>query len=948
MTEGDNAPPRGAWILPTTALIAGVIAAYVTSLTMWPRGHILIDLPPFVLDYFGSDSGTKLRFSRPPALWLVPIATVPFVLAMASRSLVDLRGLQLGLGAVVRALTLLSLAVALAEPTLLTPVRGKTIVFALDMSASVDDTQIDAATDLVRTALAAVQRETQSGIAREDRTRLKLVTYAEYARSPSLAGIAPDDLLLTRPDKALASRHADALALASALLDPDTDPSVVLITDGNGTLAERQALAAAIASLETQGVSVHTRSFPGQAAGDVAITAMHLPTELRVGTTIEVAIDLVASAPGRVRLALHQNGAPNELAASREVELRGGAQQIKLPARLNEVGALLLTARLDPSTIEPENNRITGNDLGAVAGEVQGRPRVLHVGSDSSAALVRALRADHLDVEDLKPGQLPTAAKAFEPYDLVIFSDVRASSISTARQRAVARYVREHGGGFMMIGGERSFGVGGWGGSAIEGILPVRFEGERQREEPTLALMLVIDKSGSMSSQDKLDLVKEASRVTARTLDPGDEIGVIAFDSRPHVLVRLQRASNRIRISSDIRRLTAGGGTNALPALREAYLQLSGSHALIRHVILLSDGQSPERGILSLLHDMREADITVSTVGVGAGAGKDLLSRIAERGRGRYYFSADGTDVPRIFSRETREISRNAIVEKQHYARVAKRVQALRGLDFERAPGLDGIVPIEPKPQSEVLLRTHQGDPLLVRGRRGLGRTLAFASDAKPRWASRWITWGGFPKLWSQLARDTMRQSKTVVGGATIRTRPAARPGTYEVSVDVEGSGGFANDLDGEIEVTDLARPEDDPLRSESVPLSLAAPGRYQATLRGLVGGQRLIRAQLYNSSSDPRRLVRAASTQISIPYPPELAPDQLAPRHAWLASLAANDSGQAPASITTVVETPGQARGRTRSTPMWPHILWILTLPLLITDLALRRVSLGRRCVTL
>jgi hypothetical protein len=525
-----------------------------------------------------------------------------------------------------------------------------------------------------------------------------------------------------------------------------------------------------------------------------------------------------------------------------------------------------------------------------------------------------------------------------------VFSDLPARAVGTQARDALDVYVREHGGGFVMIGGENSFGLGGWGGSVIERLLPVRFEGERQREQPKLALVLAIDKSGSMSSEDKLDLVKEAAGATARTLDPTDELGVIAFDSRPHVLVRLQPAANRIRIAADIRRLSSGGGTNALPALREAYLQLAGSNALIKHVILLSDGQSPENGINALLGDMLDADITVSTVGVGAGAGKDLLRRIANRGRGRFYFSQDGTDVPRIFSRETREVTRNTAVEQALFPRVSKNVQALRGIDFSGAPGLRGMVPIKPKPMTETLLRTHLGEPLLVRGRRDLGRTAAFASDAKARWASRWLAWSGFAKLWSQTARDTMRQGATLLGGATIEVTPATDEGAYRVVVDVEAPEGFANDLTGEVEILDPAVAEDAPSRTTSIALELSAPGRYEAEIRGVRAGQRLVTARLFDQSQEPRRLAAEAVSQVSVPYPAELLPDQLKPRHEALVQLAA---GTTEGSLEPVLATPGDPDGRMRSKPLWPYVLWALLVPLLILDLMLRRVTLGTRRLT-
>ena len=687
------------------------------------------------------------------------------------------------------------------------------------------------------------------------------------------------------------------------------------------------------------------RTFEPAARGDVLVEAVHLPAEMRLGETFEVAVDLDATEPGPVTVQLLENGELNTLEPSREVELRGGRQQIRMQARVTKPGPVVFTARLDPEGLAPARNARRGNDEAAVVGEVRGRPKVLLAGTGGDEALASALRVDHLDVDVVGGAALPDTFEKLRSYDLVVFSDLPARSVSGPAREALDRWVRDGGGGFIMIGGEHSFGLGGWGGSLVESLLPVRFEGERQREQPKLALVLVIDKSGSMSSEDKLDLVKEAARATARTLDPTDELGVIAFDSRPHVLVRLQPASNRIRIAADIRRLSSGGGTNALPALREAYLQLAGSNALVKHVILLSDGQSPENGINALLGDMRDADITVSSVGVGAGAGKDLLRRIASRGRGRFYYSHDGTDVPRIFSRETREVTRNAAVEQSLLPRVAKNVQALRGIDFSGAPGLRGIVPIKPKPMAETLLRTHLGEPLLVRGRRGLGRTAAFASDAKARWAARWLPWSGFAKLWSQIARDTMRQGATLLGGATIDVVPATDEGAWRVVVDVEAPEGFANDLAGEVEILDPALPEGDPGAKTTVPLQLAAPGRYEAEIRGVRAGQRLVTARLYDESQAPRRLAAEAVSQVSVPYPTELLPEQLVPRVEALAEAGGGVPPTGP--ITTVLETPGDPGGRTRSKPLWPHVLWGLLIPLLIVDLLLRRVTLGTRRVS-
>ncbi len=931
-------------VMTTLALATG-LGMVLALLTWGPQpGAMVVPLPDWLAQLLSETGRKEAVLAHPEALWLMPVAVVPMLLVALGKTLVDLPRAQLALQLVARLAVLLAVALALSLPSLESPIRGKTVVFVVDVSDSVDDGQLAEAQALVAAGLAQVREEQEADLDREDRTRLALVTYAERAYVHEIEDETELAAALERPEgEGLYSDHAGALRLAAALVDPDTEGRMVLVTDATGSLSEREDLGVAARELSARGIGLHTRTFDPAARDDVLVEGVHLPDELRVGQTFDVRIDLLSTTPRTLTLELMHDGVPNELAASLEVELRGGPQQVAMPARVTEAGPAVFSARLLTEALDARDNRSPLNDEAAVAGEVRGRPKVLLAGDGGGSALARALRSDHLQVDAMDPSSIPTTDEAMRRYDLVVLHDVSAGRVGGDARQTLTRYVEEHGGGFIMVGGENSFGVGGWGGTALERLLPVRFEGERQREQPKLALVLVIDKSGSMSAEDKLDLVKEAARATARTLDPTDEIGVIAFDSKPTVLVRLQPSANRIRIAGDIRRLSSGGGTNALPALRESYLQLVGSNALVKHVILLSDGQSPESGINALIGDMRDADITVSSVGVGAGAGKDLLRRVANRGRGRFYYSHDGTDVPRIFSRETREVTRNAVVERSLLPRVSKNVQALRGLDFSRAPGLRGIVPVKAKRMSEVLLRTHEGDPLLVRGRRGLGRTAAFASDAKNRWAARWLTWSGFAKFWSQVARDNMRQGATLLGGARIQLSSAAERGAYRAVVDVEAPQGFANDLRGELEIVDPNLAKDDPARTHTIPLALSAPGRYEAELRGIDAGQRLVKAKLYDEEQTPRRLAAEAVAQVSVPYPAELSPAQLRPDAQWLTGLSA---GTHDGEVEPLLSMPGDANGRTRAKPLWPYVLWGLLVPLLVLDLLLRRVALGRRRV--
>ncbi|RYD30146.1 MAG: VWA domain-containing protein, partial [Verrucomicrobiaceae bacterium] len=318
-------------------------------------------------------------------------------------------------------------------------------------------------------------------------------------------------------------------------------------------------------------------------------------------------------------------------------------------------------------------------------------------------------------------------------------------------------YVQDFGGGLAMMGSENSFGLGGYYKTPVEDVLPLVSRFEKEKEKPSLAMVLVIDKSGSMQGAP-MALARQAAKASVELLGAQDQVAVIAFDGAPQLVSEMRRASERDAIQAAIDTIQEAGGTDLYSAMEMGKQILDNTTAKIKHMICLTDGQTEDRGFGSLTQALVDSGVTVSTVGMGDGAVGDLLQGIAEVGKGRYYQTNDPSNVPQIFTKETIQATKSAIKEDVYQAITVTDHPMLAGYADSDLPASLGYVMTEAKPTTQVVLAVESGDPLLAVGRFGLGQGLCFTSDLTEKWGGEWLAWDGCGKFWSQVLRSILKK----------------------------------------------------------------------------------------------------------------------------------------------------------------------------------------------
>lgn len=520
-----------------------------------------------------------------------------------------------------------------------------TVVFAADRSDSIRNEDAGR----VRNFLDEVRR--QAGPAH----KVGLVTFGADAILEEAPTIQPRLALASRP-RTDGTNIAAAIERSLTAIPEGVAGRIVLLTDGQATAGD---LGPALAAVRARAVELAVVPFGSAPSPEVMVEDVSMPAAVSVGERLPVTITLRATAESHGELRVRANGT---LLLARELSLRPGRTHIDLETLTTEPGLLRVEAAIDAT---PDTEQ--GNNRAFALAFVHGPPSILYVG-DPPGPLGATLSAQGLSVRRIRPIGLPASVMGFHGIAAVVLDDVPASLLAPRQIAALRDYVRMAGGGLVAIGGSRSFGIGGYAGTLLEEVLPVSMDVRHRLVIPSMAIVLVIDASGSMSGLgaeiSPIDLAKETAQSAIDLLDERDLVGVVAFDQSPHWLVKPTSASQRAHIMDAVSRIRAGGGTNMYPALATAQDALHQVEAKVKHVIVLSDGMTDPGDFRRLVTGMAEERITVSTVAIGRDLDLEIMRHIAAWGRGRSYVARESYNIPQIITAEAMLATRATVIER--------------------------------------------------------------------------------------------------------------------------------------------------------------------------------------------------------------------------------------------------------------------------------------------
>jgi Mg-chelatase subunit ChlD len=775
-----------------------------------------------------------------------------------------------------RLLVVALLAIGLAEPMLASGSGAGGAVFVVDRSDSIGEAARDTADRWLQDTLAAAPAD----------RRAALVAFGSQpvlAAPPQLAGSFGDVTSTIAPISIDASFTdiGSALGLARAL-PLSGGRRVVLLSDGGENVGQALDQAAQAAQ---EGVPIDVVAIPGVSSEDLRVDGVSAPTSAWEGEPITVLAGVESSHSGQGKTDLLVDG---KVWATQETNLPEGLSSQAFTVDNLPPGFHELDVRVSGDAQADQRADDNQAPHGIV---VRNRPRILLVVPDGAdpGVMKGILERGGSDVTVTAPADVPSRISELGAWDGFVLDNVPATALTFDQVAGLREVTRSLGRGLVVIGGTSSYGPGGYAGSPLEDALPVTVKVTDGRERQRVALLLIMDKSGSMGydplgGKGKIEMAKEAARLAERALSQGDQVGLLVFNDRQEWVVPMTTIgdeASRQDIERKIEAIEPDGGTEILPALSVGIDAIRNAEADARHVILLSDGKSrtgTRESYQRLLDDALSDRMTLSTIAIGEDADTDLLNFLADEGGGRYHFTSTDEEIPQVTLEEARSAGSQSIIRGAFRPIQTAPSPILAGIDPNSLPDLAGYDFAEAKPDAQVILTSDREDPVLAKWQYGLGRVVAWTADDGSDLAAPWALWDGFDMFWAAAVRwalpDPERRPLTV---------STHREGTDVVlTVTAAGdSGDFADSVPTFATVTSASG---EPLAASE--LTQTAPGEYSLRLPSPSPGAYAVEVR---QERDTGPLTEVAG--ITVPPSPESLPATNGA--SLLASLAARTGGR-------------------------------------------------------
>jgi uncharacterized membrane protein len=738
----------------------------------------------------------NFQFTHPVYL-LALVPALGWVLWFALKTDVQTTSWRRWTALAMRVLVLLALVLAIAGLQWRLPIDGMNVFFVLDRSDSIPSAQQEGAREYVNLAAKQMQKVDKAG----------LIVFGSEASIETAPNPAVDVQKIQAVVGTERTDLAAAIRLGTAAFPENGQKRLVLLTDGNENVGDAMS---AVLAAKTLGVSLDVLPMGITRPNDVSVQKVQVPPKLKKGQTFEVKIFIQSEQAQAATVRLYRN---EQYLGEQKVELAAGKNLFSFPQVLAEPGPYHYDVRVDaPGDPLPQNNRASA------FATIRGEPRILIVSAapDQDRELAAALQSTRVTVQLAGLEKFPSTLADMQSYDSIFISNLSAGDLGLDRQKLLESAVRDFGVGLVCVGGDQTYAAGGYRGTPLETTLPVSMELDSKKVLPSGAVVLIMH---GMEFNNGNQVARDCAQGVLAALGPGDEMGVLLWDGDEHWLFPLKKVGNKAELARQIAGMNQGDLGSFQQIMSLAHDALKKSTSNLKHIIVFSDGD-PGAPNAALMQEIVGDRITVSTVLISGHAGPDTMMRMADEGHGRFYNVMSPDDLPQIFIKETAVILKSAIYEEPFKPQVRSLSEVIRGISATEYPALLGYVATTPKPRAETPLWTEKGDPLLAHWQYGLGRAVAFTSDAKAKWGRLWLNWDKYRQFWSQIGQWSLRRLEN----ADFTTDVSVDKGEGVIDVEsLDDQGNYRNFLNLQAAVVG---PKGD---RQTVRLEQTGPGHYEA-----------------------------------------------------------------------------------------------------------------------